>query len=145
MCEFEQGFTVPPHSIHCAHLLPAKIAEETNYEILNWMYWLLHLEGWKILFQELLGPSYGTTLQAMITEARERRIGELSNIVYLVQLTHLWRAELYKCANNVGPFQLPRHAAVKMKPADWHSVCKFNGQISRKTSTQWMSLFICRA
>jgi hypothetical protein len=66
--------TVSPHSIHCAHLLPAKIAEENNYEIVNRMYWLLHLEKWKILFVELLGPSYETTLQAIITEARERRI-----------------------------------------------------------------------
>ena len=126
LCEFEQGFTVSPHSIHCAHLLPAKIAEENNYEIVNWMFWLLHMEGWKILFQELLGPSYGTTLQAIITEARERRIGEMSNIVYLVQLTHHWRAELYKCAKSVVPFQLPRHATVylpqKMKPADWNEV-----------------------
>ena len=30
ICEFEQGFAVSPHSIHCAHLLPAKNAEENN-------------------------------------------------------------------------------------------------------------------
>jgi len=63
----------------------------------------------KQLFQELLGPSYGITLQTIITDARENRIGEMNNIVFLSQLTHLWISELCRYAKSMEPFVLPNH------------------------------------
>jgi hypothetical protein len=62
-----------------------------------------HLEGMKQLFQELLGPSYGVKLQTIITDARENRIGEMNNIVFLTQLKHLWRSELCRYAKSMEP------------------------------------------
>jgi hypothetical protein len=76
--------------------------------------------------EDSLPGMVGTIQWNNITGVRERRIGDVSNIVYLVQLIHHWRAELYKCAKIVVPFQLPRHAAVfmpqKMKHTEWQSV-----------------------
>ena len=145
LCEYEQGFNSSVHSIHCAHFLPAKIAAETNYEIDSWSRWLASLEGMKLLFQELLGPQYGVTIQAMITEARDSRIGEMSNVIYLVQLTHLWRQELYRCARSVTPFQLPRHGAVfqptQMDASAWQEVMKLQWS-NLKTDLNVMDEFV---
>jgi len=76
LCEYEQGREVSPHNIQCAHFLPAAVAADTNYQIGSWDTYILHLEGMKQLFQELLGPSYGTTLQTIITDARETGSGK---------------------------------------------------------------------
>ncbi len=112
LCEFEQGYATSAHSIHCAHLLPETVAAEDNYDILNWKKWLLHMEGWKQLFQELLGQPYGDTLQRIVTEATEQRIGELNSVIYLVQLTHLWRSELTRLAKSVVPFTLTNNSEI---------------------------------
>ena len=145
LCEYEQGFSVSLHSIHCAHLLPATMAEETNYEIDSWSRWLTSLDGMKLLFQELLGPPYGATLQAMVTEARDKRIGELNNIIYLEQLTQLWRAELYRCAKSIEPFKLPRHGAVfeptQMDSTAWQEVLKLQWS-NLKTDLNVMDEFV---
>jgi len=109
LCEYEQGHEVSPHSIQCAHFLPATVAVDTNYQIDTWDRYMQHLEGMKQLFQELLGQSYGTTLQTIITDARENRIGEMNNIIFLTQLTHLWRSELCRYAKSMEPFVLPNH------------------------------------
>jgi hypothetical protein len=106
LCEFEQGYATSAHSIHCAHLLPETVAAEDNYDILNWKKWMLHMEGWKQLFQELLGQPYGDTLQRIISEATEKRIGELNSVVYLVQLTQLWRSDITRLARSTVPFTL---------------------------------------
>jgi hypothetical protein len=103
LCEYEHGHEVSPHSIQCAHFLPATVAADTNYQIDNWDRYMQHLEGMKQLFQELLGPSYGVTLQTIITDARENRIGEMNNIVFLTQLKHLWRSELCRYAKSMEP------------------------------------------
>jgi hypothetical protein len=112
LCEFEQGYATSAHSIHCAHLLPEKVAAEDNYDILNWKKWLLHMEGWKQLFQELLGQPYGDTLQRIISEATEKRIGELNNVVYLVQLTLLWRSDITRLAKSTVPFTLSNSSEI---------------------------------
>ena len=126
LCEFEQGYAASASSIHCVHFLPELIASEDNYEIINWEKWMLHMDGWKQLFQELLGQPYGDTLQKIITEASEKRIGELNNIVYLVQLTHLWRSELTRFAKSAVPFVLPNHSDIyvptEMNIIKWQEV-----------------------
>ena len=117
LCEFEQGYATSTHSIHCAHLLPETVAAEDNYDILNWKKWMLHMEGWKQLFQELLGQPYGDTMQRIISEATEKRIGELNSVIYLVQLTHLWRSDISRLAKSTVPFTLSNSSEVFV-PAD---------------------------
>jgi hypothetical protein len=48
-------------------------------------------------------------MQTILTDARENRIGEMNNIVFLTQLTHLWRSELCRYAKSIEPFVLPNH------------------------------------
>ena len=126
LCDYEQGHEVSPHSIQCAHFLPAEVAASTNYQIDSWDRYMQHLEGMKQVFQELLGPSYGITMQTIITDARENRIGEMNNIVFLTQLTHLWRSELCRYAKSMDPFVLPNNPDIyhpaSMTSAKWQDV-----------------------
>ena len=54
------------------------------------------------------------------------RIGEMNNIVFLTQLTHLWRSELCRYAKSMEPFVLPNHTdtyqPAQMTSARWQVV-----------------------
>jgi len=63
-------------------------------------------------FPRASGQPYGDTLQRIVSEATEQRIGELNSVVYLVQLTQLWRSELTRLAKSVVPFTLTNNSDV---------------------------------
>ena len=73
-----------------------------------------------------MGPSYGITLQTIITDARENRIGEMNHIVFFTQLTHLWRSELCRYVQSMEPFVLLNHPDIyqpaTMTSAIWQVV-----------------------
>jgi hypothetical protein len=59
-------------------------------------------------------------------DARENRIGETNNILFLTQLTHLWRSELCRYAKSLELYVLPNHPDIyqpaSMTSARWQDV-----------------------
>lgn len=113
-------------SIKCVHFLPVKVAQDRNYMLSDWNDWVLHLEGYKQMVRELLGYMYSLFVQKMIQEIQNLRIGALSSVAYLENLSNSTRAQLFHFASRDVPFKAPGES--------------FDRFPSKMTDTEWVEV-----